>query len=126
MMSLKDKVAIVGMGGLGHVGVQIAAAMGAEVTVISQTMSKREDGLKFGAQHYYAMNDPESLRPLRGTLDLIVSTVAAVTSTSAMPVQPESGVSSCRYSSAGRPTAEALTRIGRSLLTSTTSRPSAR
>ena len=73
------KVAIVGMGGLGHVGVQIAAAMGAEVTVISQTMSKREDGLKFGAQHYYAMNDPESLRPLRGTLDLIVSTVAAVT-----------------------------------------------
>ena len=78
------KVAIVGMGGLGHVGVQIAAAMGAEVTVISQTMSKREDGLKFGAQHYYAMNDPESLRPLRGTLDLIVSTVAAVTDLDAL------------------------------------------
>ncbi len=44
------KVAVVGMGGLGHVGVQIAAAMGAEVTVLSQTLSKKEDGLRFGAK----------------------------------------------------------------------------
>lgn len=78
------QVAIVGMGGLGHVGVQIAAKMGAEVTVISQTMSKQADGLKFGAQRYYALSDPDSLRPLRGSLDLIVSTVAAVTDLDAL------------------------------------------
>src|SRR5207244_4552976 len=48
------QVAIVGMGGLGHMGVKIAAAMGAEVSVISQTLSKQDDGLAFGAQHYYA------------------------------------------------------------------------
>ena len=45
------------MGGLGHVGVQIAAAMGAEVTVLSQTLAKREDGLRFGAKHYYATSE---------------------------------------------------------------------
>lgn len=73
------KVAIVGMGGLGHVGVQIAAKMGAEVVVISQTMSKKDDGLKFGASNYYATNDPERLRELTGSLDLVVSTVAAAT-----------------------------------------------
>lgn len=71
------RVAIVGMGGLGHMGVQIAAKMGAEVVVISQTMSKREDGLKFGASDYYAMDDPDRLKQLRGSLDLIVSTVSA-------------------------------------------------
>ena len=71
------RVAIIGMGGLGHVGVQVAARMGAEVVVISQTMSKREDGLRFGASDYYALSDPERLRELRGTLDLMVSTVSA-------------------------------------------------
>ena len=45
------------MGGLGHMGVKIAHAMGAEVTVLSQTLSKREDGLRLGADHYYATND---------------------------------------------------------------------
>ncbi len=78
------KVAIAGMGGLGHVGVQIASKMGAEVSVISQTMSKKDDGLRFGATHYFAMNDPASLKPLRGTLDLIVSTVASVTDLDAL------------------------------------------
>ena len=71
------RVAIIGMGGLGHVGVQLAAKMGAEVIVISQTMSKREDGLRFGASDYYALSDPQRLRELRGTLDLMVSTVSA-------------------------------------------------
>ena len=70
------KVAIVGMGGLGHMGVQIAAAMGAEVHVISQTRSKEEDGRRFGAAAYHATSEPGSLKELRGTFDLVVSTVA--------------------------------------------------
>ena len=78
------KVAIIGMGGLGHVGVQIAAKMGAEVVVISQTMGKKDDGLRFGASDYYATSEPERLRELRGSLDLMVSTVAAVADLDAM------------------------------------------
>ncbi|HEV7319239.1 MAG TPA: NAD(P)-dependent alcohol dehydrogenase [Ensifer sp.] len=71
------KVAIVGMGGLGHMGVKLADAMGADVTVLSQTLSKKEDGLKLGADHYYATNDPETFKALAGTFDLIICTVAA-------------------------------------------------
>ncbi|KOF09234.1 alcohol dehydrogenase [Planococcus glaciei] len=71
------KVAIVGMGGLGHMAVKIASAMGAEVTVLSQTLSKKEDGLEFGAKEYYAMSDPETFSKLAGTFDLIINTVSA-------------------------------------------------
>jgi uncharacterized zinc-type alcohol dehydrogenase-like protein len=69
------KVAIVGMGGLGHMGVKLAHAMGAEVTVLSQSLSKKEDGLKLGADHYYATNDPQTFEKLAGSLDLIICTV---------------------------------------------------
>jgi uncharacterized zinc-type alcohol dehydrogenase-like protein len=71
------KVAIVGMGGLGHMGVKIAAAMGAEVTVLSQSLSKQADGEKFGAHHYYATSDDATFEQLAGTFDLIVNTVSA-------------------------------------------------
>lgn len=71
------KVAIVGLGGLGHMGVKLAHAMGAEVTVLSQTLSKKEDGLKLGADHYYATKDPETFTKLAGSFDLIICTVAA-------------------------------------------------
>lgn len=71
------KVAVVGMGGLGHMAVQIAHAMGAEVTVLSQTLNKKEDGLKLGADHYYATNDSETFEKLAGTFDLIINTVSA-------------------------------------------------
>jgi len=73
------QVAIIGMGGLGHMGVKIAAAMGAEVSVISQTRSKEADGLAFGASHYYAMSEPDTLKNLAKHFDLIISTVAAST-----------------------------------------------
>lgn len=71
------KVAIIGMGGLGHVGVKIAAALGAEVTVLSHSLSKQEDGKRFGAHHYYATSDKQTFRELRGTFDLIINTVSA-------------------------------------------------
>ncbi|MFE9098689.1 NAD(P)-dependent alcohol dehydrogenase [Streptomyces sp. NPDC007264] len=71
------KVAIVGLGGLGHMGVKLAHALGAEVTVLSQSLRKKEDGLKLGADHYHATSDPKTFEELRGTFDLIVSTVSA-------------------------------------------------
>ena len=71
------KVAIVGMGGLGHMGVKLGAAMGADITVLSQTLSKKEDGLKLGAKEYYATNDPETFTKLRGAFDLVICTVSA-------------------------------------------------
>jgi uncharacterized zinc-type alcohol dehydrogenase-like protein len=72
------KVAIVGMGGLGHMGVKIGAAMGADITVLSQTLSKKEDGLKLGAKDYYATSDAETFKKLAGTFDLIICTVGTV------------------------------------------------
>jgi len=71
------KVAIVGLGGLGHMGVKIAAALGADVTVLSQTTAKQEDSLKFGASAHHATRDPETFRTLRGSFDLIINTVSA-------------------------------------------------
>lgn len=71
------KVAIVGMGGLGHMAVKIAHAMGAEVTVLSQTLNKKEDSLKFGAKDHYATSDSETFQKLAGTFDLIINTVSA-------------------------------------------------
>ncbi len=71
------KVAIVGLGGLGHVGVKIAKAMGAEVSVLSQSLKKQEDGLRLGADHYYATSDQSTLEDLAGSFDLIVSTISA-------------------------------------------------
>jgi uncharacterized zinc-type alcohol dehydrogenase-like protein len=71
------KVAIVGLGGLGHMGVKIASAMGAEVTVLSQTMKKQADGLKMGAKHFFATSDESTFKKLAGSFDLIINTVSA-------------------------------------------------
>ncbi|MGW0757579.1 NAD(P)-dependent alcohol dehydrogenase [Streptomyces sp. NPDC002814] len=71
------KVAVLGFGGLGHMGVKIAHALGAEVTVLSQSLRKQEDGLKLGADHYYATSDPKTFEELKGTFDVILSTVSA-------------------------------------------------
>ncbi|MDQ0821379.1 putative zinc-type alcohol dehydrogenase-like protein [Arthrobacter sp. V4I6] len=71
------RVAIIGMGGLGHMGVKIAAAMGAEVTVLSQSLKKQEDAIRLGAEHYYATSDPSTFEVLNGHFDLIVNTVSA-------------------------------------------------
>ncbi len=71
------KVAVVGMGGLGHMGVKIASAMGADVTVLSQGMSKEADGRRFGAVEYRATADGSVFKDLRGEFDLIISTISA-------------------------------------------------
>ncbi|MFE9772636.1 NAD(P)-dependent alcohol dehydrogenase [Streptomyces sp. NPDC005931] len=71
------KVAVVGLGGLGHLAVKIAHTLGAEVTVLSQSLRKKDDGLRLGADHYHATADPATFAALRGTFDLIVSTVSA-------------------------------------------------
>lgn len=71
------KVAIVGMGGLGHTGVQIAAAMGAEVSVISHGRSKENDAYQLGAHHFYATSEEGTLGKLAASFDLIVCTVSA-------------------------------------------------
>ncbi|MGQ4416810.1 NAD(P)-dependent alcohol dehydrogenase [Streptomyces sp. SAS_269] len=71
------RVAVVGLGGLGHMGVKIAHAMGAEVTVLSQSLRKKDDGLRLGADHYYATSDPATFENLKGTFDIILNTVSA-------------------------------------------------
>ncbi|MGI8667042.1 MAG: NAD(P)-dependent alcohol dehydrogenase [Jatrophihabitans sp.] len=71
------QVAIVGMGGLGHMGVKIAHALGAEVSVLSQTLSKQQDGARFGAAHFYATSDDATFTELAGRFDLIVNTISA-------------------------------------------------
>ncbi|WP_062305188.1 NAD(P)-dependent alcohol dehydrogenase [Alicyclobacillus sendaiensis] len=71
------EVAVIGLGGLGHMAVKLAKAMGAEVTVLSQSLRKKEDGLRLGAKAYYATSDPETFRQLAGRFDLIINTVSA-------------------------------------------------
>ncbi|WP_444970516.1 NAD(P)-dependent alcohol dehydrogenase [Streptomyces sp. SAI-25] len=71
------KVAVIGLGGLGHMAVKIAHTLGAEVTVLSQSLRKKDDGLKLGADHYYATSDPKTFEELAGTFDIILSTVSA-------------------------------------------------
>lgn len=71
------KVAVVGMGGLGHVAIQFAHAMGAEVTVLSRSLNKQEEALRFGADHYFATGDPAVFTELAGRFDLILNTVSA-------------------------------------------------
>ncbi|OBB88579.1 alcohol dehydrogenase [Mycobacterium colombiense] len=71
------RLAIIGLGGLGHMGVKLGAAMGAEVTVLSQSLKKMEDGLRLGAKHYYATAERETFKKLRNSFDLILNTVSA-------------------------------------------------
>jgi uncharacterized zinc-type alcohol dehydrogenase-like protein len=72
-----DKLAVVGLGGLGHMGVKFGKAMGAEVTVLSTSPSKREDALKLGATHFAATSDKSTFTKLANTFDFILDTVSA-------------------------------------------------
>ncbi|MCP9298963.1 MULTISPECIES: NAD(P)-dependent alcohol dehydrogenase [Bacillus] len=71
------KVAIVGVGGLGHLAIQFAHALGAEVTVLSRSMNKKEEALELGADHYYATSNQATFTELAGRFDVILNTVSA-------------------------------------------------
>lgn len=72
-----QKVAIVGLGGLGHMGVKFAASFGAEVTVISSSESKKNDALALGAHHFAVSKDADQMNKLQGHFDFILNTVSA-------------------------------------------------
>jgi alcohol dehydrogenase (NADP+) len=70
------KVAIIGLGGLGHIGVKIAHALGAEVTVLSHSLRKQEEGKRMGADNFYTTSDPNTFKKLKGYFDLMINTVS--------------------------------------------------
>ena len=72
-----QKVGVVGLGGLGHMGVKFAVSMGAEVTVFSTSPSKEADAKKLGAKHFVISKDEKAMKELAGTFDLILDTVSA-------------------------------------------------
>jgi len=71
------KVGIMGLGGLGHMGVKIAKALGADVTVLSHSERKREDAMKMGAHHFVSTADKTALNKLACSFDLIINTVSS-------------------------------------------------
>jgi uncharacterized zinc-type alcohol dehydrogenase-like protein len=73
------KVGVVGMGGLGHMAVKLAHAMGAEVTVLSHSDKKKEDADEFGADHYINTSEEASLDKLKKSFDLIINNVSTNT-----------------------------------------------
>ncbi|CAB4566893.1 MAG: alcohol dehydrogenase catalytic domain-containing protein [Actinobacteria bacterium] len=70
-------VAIMGLGGLGHMGVKFASAMGAHVTVLSHSPNKKTDAMAMGANDFVATNDSENLKPYEKKFDLILNTISA-------------------------------------------------
>jgi uncharacterized zinc-type alcohol dehydrogenase-like protein len=72
-----SKVGIVGLGGLGHVAVKIATAMGYEVTAFSTSLNKKESARKLGAKHFVATKEADAFAGLGSTFDFILDTVSA-------------------------------------------------
>lgn len=71
------KVAVLGLGGLGHMGVKLASSMGAEVTMLSHTASKEKDAKRLGAQHFVLTSDADQVKACAGSFDFILDTVSA-------------------------------------------------
>ncbi|MDD4990907.1 MAG: NAD(P)-dependent alcohol dehydrogenase [Paludibacter sp.] len=70
-----SKVAVVGLGGLGHMAIKLAKGLGAEVTLFSRTPDKKQDGLDLGANEVIISTDAEQMKSVRGKFDLIIDTV---------------------------------------------------
>jgi uncharacterized zinc-type alcohol dehydrogenase-like protein len=71
------KLAVLGLGGLGHMAVKFGVSFGAEVTMLSSTVSKQADAQKLGAHKFVFTKDPEQLKQVRGYFDFIIDTVSA-------------------------------------------------
>ena len=71
------KVAVMGLGGLGHMGVKFAVAMGAEVTVLSHSPQKEGDALAMGAHHFISTKDESIFTKYEKTFDVILNTISA-------------------------------------------------
>ena len=71
------KVAVAGLGGLGHLGVKFAVAFGAEVTMLSTSKSKEADAKQLGAHNFVLTTDEEQMKQYKGYFDVILNTVAA-------------------------------------------------
>jgi len=71
------KLAVLGLGGLGHMAVKFGVSFGAEVTMLSSSPSKREDARKLGAHKFVLTSDPEQLKSVQGNFDFIIDTVSA-------------------------------------------------
>lgn len=71
------RVAVVGLGGLGHMGVKLAAAMGAEVTVLSTSINKKEDAMALGAHKFVVTKDGTAMKEVTNYFDFILNTVSA-------------------------------------------------
>ncbi len=76
-VSVTSRVGVIGLGGLGHMGVKFAAALGAEVSVFSHSGSKEKDAYQFGAKHFILTSQNDWNKPLRKSFDLILNTVSA-------------------------------------------------
>jgi len=72
-----DKVAVAGLGGLGHMAVKFAVAMGAEVTVLSTSASKKQDALDLGAHHFVQSTDKEAMRKLNSRFNVVLDAISA-------------------------------------------------
>ncbi|MBC8141866.1 MAG: NAD(P)-dependent alcohol dehydrogenase [Armatimonadetes bacterium] len=72
-----QKVGVVGLGGLGHLGVKFAVSMGAQVTVFSTSPAKKDDATRLGAQHFVVSKNADEMTPLASTFDFILDTVSA-------------------------------------------------
>jgi alcohol dehydrogenase (NADP+) len=72
-----QRVGVVGLGGLGHMAVKLASAMGAHVTVLSTSASKAADAQRLGADDFVVTRDPKNMKPLTGQIDFIIDTVSA-------------------------------------------------
>jgi uncharacterized zinc-type alcohol dehydrogenase-like protein len=71
------RVAIIGLGGLGHMGVKIGHALGAEITVLSQSLKKQADGKRLGADNYFATSEEATFKKLQNYFDLVINTVSS-------------------------------------------------
>lgn len=71
-----DKVGVIGLGGLGHMGVKLAAAMGADVSVFSTSDGKKEDAMAFGAKHFINTSNPAIFTKYANHFDFILNTAA--------------------------------------------------